>query len=288
MTIVLVAVAQVVSVAICAIAVRAQMNLFRGFDVMIAAGVTVASELTCELGTLYPNLGWFGPVVAAALSAVVSSSLIVGWNRLVSSRIRDADRKGTALLVGSLFCSTAISGMVGVARGPGLRSAPWSLVALRLGDGSSLGLGTCFGCAAGVVFLVGLIGWRRSQAGFALELWSEDRSFAREIGISERGLVGHTGIAVGLAIGAVGVWSALSNGSTPDVGLGFFLTGAAGALLFTGPRLWTAGLGGAVVGLVAFSLQLWVSPSGANLILFSAVAAFLVMRGSGRAQQRVR
>jgi branched-subunit amino acid ABC-type transport system permease component len=288
MTIVFVAVAQVVAVALCALAVRAQMDLFRGFDVMIAAGVTIASELTCGLGILFPDLGWSGPVTAVLISSVVISILIVGWNHLVRLGIRDSDRKGTALLVGSLFCSTAVSGFVGVARGPGLQAAPWSFVGLRLADGSSLGLGTCFGCTMGLFLLAGVIAWRRSQAGLSLELWSQDRSFACEIGISERALVGPTGVAVGLTAAAVGVWSALSNGSTPDVGLSFFLSGAGGALLFAGPRLGSAAIGGALIGLVAFCMQLLVSPSMANMILFFGIAVFLVTRGSRRAKQRVR
>src|ERR1035437_2061858 len=100
MTIVFIAAAQVVAVALCALAVRAQMDLFRGFDVMFAAGVTIASELTCGMGILYPDLGWFGPFAAALVTSVLISLLIFGWNHLVQSFIGNTASKATALLVG--------------------------------------------------------------------------------------------------------------------------------------------------------------------------------------------
>lgn len=288
MTILLVATAQIVAAALCAVAVRAQLALFRGFDVMIAAVVTIASEITCALGIWFPNLGWYGAAAALAVSACGAAGFMVIWNRFVDGWMGDSARRGTALLVISLFCATAISGIVGLARGPGLVGAPWPDTALRLGDGSSLYLGTLFACVAGIALIAGLIAWPMSRVGFALELWAQDRSFAREIGISERNLVAATGIAAALAASTVGVWSGLSNGSTPDVGLGYFLTGAGGALLFSGPRLVSAAVGGAVIGTGVFGLQLWLSPAQTNMLLFLAIGAFLVARGADRLEQGVR
>ena len=280
--------AQVVAAALCAVAVRAQLALFRGFDVMVAAVVTIASEITCALGIWFPSLGWYGTAVAVVVSTIVTAGVMLVWNRFIAGWMRDSAHRGTGLLVISLFCTTAISGLIGLARGPGLISAPWPDVGLQRPDGSSLSAATLFACAMGVMLIAALAAARRSRQGFALELWAQDRSFAREIGISETNLVGFSGIAVALAASAVGVWSGLSNGSTPEVGLGYFLTGAGGALLVSGPRLASAAIGGAVIGVAVFMLQLWLSPAQTNMLLFFAIAVFLIARGSGRAEQSVR
>lgn len=288
MIILLVAVAQIAAGALCSVAVRAQLSLFRGFDVMVAAVVTIASEITCAMGIAFPALGWYGAAAAFIVAAALTSLLMIGWNRFVAVWIGESRNRGTALLILSLFCTTAITGLVGLARGPGLVPSPWADTASILADGSLLTLGTLFGCVMALGLPIGLIVWRRSRAGFALELWAQDRDLACEVGIAERGLVRETGILAALVASAVGVWSALSNGSTPDIGLEYFLTGTAGALLFSGPALWYAAAGGALVGLTTFGLQFALSPSQTNMVVFVSIGVFLIARGSARLEQNVR
>ena len=128
-----------------------------------------------------------------------------------------------------------------------------------------------------------------STLAWKFRLWSQNSDFAEEIGVDQESLSLFAAAASsGVTTALVGCWVATANGSSPDVGFSYFLTGAGGALLFGRPRPRASVIGGAILGISAFVLQMFVSPTIASTIMFSGVAVLLLIRGSSRESEELK
>jgi branched-subunit amino acid ABC-type transport system permease component len=135
---------------------------------------------------------------------------------------------------------------------------------------------------------VGIAFGTNSRIAWKFLLWSQNAEFAEEVGVNRESLGFFGACIAGVATAIAGSWIATANGSSPDVGFSYFLTGAGGALLFGRPKPYASLVGGAVLGISGFALQLVVAPSTASLLVFSAVATLLLLRGSSRDSEELR
>lgn len=274
--------------ALAALAVQVQWALFRSFDLAIAAAITLAAELTCAFSLIAHKWGIVGLLGSCIVTALVNSALFRLWNDQLMRRERHGVAVSRLLLVASLCLSTCVSGAVVLFRGPGTRSQAWSDVGILVPS-----WGVCTAAAMVTVLSCGLlVGAVRfggdSQIAWKFRLWSQNAEFAEELGVDRNSLSLFAACAVGVATAIVGCWIATANGSSPDVGFSYFLTGAGGALLFGRPKPGASILGGAILGVFAFTLQLVVAPSVASLVMFLVVAVLLLLRGSSRDSEELR
>jgi branched-subunit amino acid ABC-type transport system permease component len=142
--------------------------------------------------------------------------------------------------------------------------------------------------ALGLSVCIGVILWSRTRVGFAFDLWAQNQAFATEIGISRRTLLFQSGISTGALGGIAGAYTALANGITPEGGLILFLYGAGAALLLPRPLLISSLQGGFFLGILLVATQLVISPALATVVLFGAVTAILLFRGTSRVSQGLR
>lgn len=283
MTILFLALLQGFIFGLAGVAVRVQYALFRGFDFMVGGLVLLSAEAFVLTAGCFPEAPGLG-VPAAWLAALLAAVLGAGaWNAAVLVLWRGHWRLGPALFVASLGMNTALTGLIGLVRGPGLAQTPWQFDGVAgLALPTLLGLLVC-GCA-----LAALLAARYTRAGLAIELYGQNPQFAIELGVDSVRIATAASVKTGLACGAVGGYLALADGSRPDLGLLLFLYGSAAALLFSAPTLARAVLGGLICGVVFVVSQLVVSPSTAGLFLFAGVAVLLLARGSSRASEGVR
>jgi len=274
--------------ALAGIAVRIQYSLFRGFDFAVAFAVVLSAESFTSASGLFAGKPAVGVVACSGLGILVAILVVVGWNSAIHRLFSAHSKIGMALLVFSLGVSTAISGFVGLVRGPGLRQPIWSPNQTQILPSSIIGLPAIYAivCGGAVVILVLL--WASRRTGLALDLWAQNQDFAREIGIERSTLAPVTGVVTGLASGVVGCYFALAGGSTPEGGLSAFLYGAGAALLLPAPTLNATVLGGLILGTIYVIVQLIFNQSIADLILFAIVAYLLLRRGTSRTVQGAR
>ena len=281
-------VASAIVFALAGIAVRVQYSLFRGFDFAVAFAVVLSAESFTAASRLLATRPALGVVVCSGISIAIAIAVVVAWNYSID-RLWSAHLEiGMVLLVFSLGVSTAISGFVGLVRGPGLRQPSWSLNRAPLLLGSMIGLPALYAIACGGVIVVLVVLWASRRSGLALDLWAQSQDFAREIGVERSTLAPICGVVTGLAAGVVGCYFALAGGSTPEGGLSAFLYGAGAALLLPAPRLNATVLGGLILGTIYVIVQLIFSQSIADLILFAIVATLLLRRGTSRTVQGAR
>lgn len=278
------AASQGVIFALCGASVRIQFALFRGFDFICAVAVLAAAESVVWGSRIAVGPQWVRAASAAALSLAVAVSVVAAWNFLLDRSFRLRSELGGALLIFSLGVSMAAAGLVTLTRGPGLRQAT---LASANGSGPAANP-TLYALVAGTAAMLLTFTWTRARRGFALDLWSQDAAFAREIGIERRALAVGNGLAGGMCLGVVGSYFALAGGSTPEIGLPAFLYGAASALLLPGDTIGRSMLGGLVLGPVFVALQLVSAPAVANSILFVLTLILLLVRGTSRSAQHVR
>ena len=263
------------------IAVRMQYSLFRGFDFIIAAVIVVSGEVfltAAHQGTT------FSVALGTIFAVAIGVGITVTWNLGVDHVFGGVAALGSILFVSSLGASTAISGIVGAVRGPGLRQLPASTPAVyrQLADSSLYGLSVTS------LALVALFVWTTRPSGLAAALWTQSEEFAREIGITRRSLAVPAGIVSGGLAAIVGSYYAFSNGSTPEGGVTVFLYGTATALLLPSGTLCATAISGVVLGGLYVLIQLLVSPALANLVLFALAMTILLVRGSSRSAENVR
>lgn len=265
------------------LAVRAQLAILGGFDLMVAVGVLAAAEVTVST----PGGGWPAALLALLAAVVTSSALLVVWSGAANRWLVKGHKRGAAasVFVVSLGLSTVASGLVGLLRGGGLRQAvldvPGSWI---LGIGPSVTL-----CFVGAVFiLIILAWWSRSVLGFRANLWAQNKEFAEELGIEGREVAFGGALISGVLTGFAGWYFGVSNGTTPELGLPAFLYGAGSALLLPYRRINMALLGGLCLGALHVGLQFAVAPPIASAMLFGVVFLILLTRGTSRTRQGVR
>lgn len=285
MTIAILALMQGVVFANVGVAVRTQYSMFRGFDFMVGGLVLVCAEVFAWTGGLFPNHRWWG-LVAAWLAALVMGLMGARtWNWVVLRIWGGHWKLGAAMFVGSLGASTAVSGLIGLLRGPGLVQGPWGFADLSVG---TIAFVTLAGLVVNGATVAVLWGVHRSRRGFALVLYGQNPEFAMDVGVSARGAAGAASLVTGMSCGAVGGYLALADGSRPELSMLIFLYGAAAALLIPRPTLPSALLGGLLLGACHVLAQLFVSPAIAGMLLFAVVAMLILVRGSSRAVEGVR
>jgi branched-subunit amino acid ABC-type transport system permease component len=270
--------------ALAGAAVRIQLTLFRGFDLFVAGLVLFGAEMFIAVSNAVGS-GSEALLVASVVSIAAVIALAVLWNVVIDRLWRRMTTVGAPMLVVSLGVSAAATGAVGVIRGPGLRQPPADLLRYQL---AGVPLPAAFLIVAGAVVLVGLLRWVRRPAGFALTLMSDDPDFAAEIGLTRRDLVVSAGVVTGALTATIGAYLALSNGSTPEIGLPTFLYGAGAALLLPAATVRSSILGGIVLGLGFGVAQLFAARVTADALLFAVVLGFLWFRGTSRTMRQVR
>lgn len=281
-------VASAIVFALAGIAVRVQYSLFRGFDFAVAFAVVLSAESFTGASRLFATRPALGAAVCSGLGIAIAIAVVVAWNYSIGRLWSAHSGIGMALLVFSLGVSTAISGFVGLVRGPGLRQPSWSLNQAPVLLGSMIGLPALYAITCGGVIVVLVVLWASRGTGLALDLWAQNLDFAREIGVERSTLAPVCGVVTGLASGVVGCYFALAGGSTPEGGLSAFLYGAGAALLLPAPTLNATVLGGLILGTIYVIVQLIFSQSIADLILFAIVATLLLRRGTSRTVQGAR
>jgi len=281
-------VSSAIAFALAGVAVRIQYSLFRGFDFAVAFAVVLSAESFTGMSSLFAARPAIGIVVSSGCGIAVSVVVVLAWNCVIHRLWFAHSHIGMPLLVFSLGVSTAISGFVGLVRGPGLRQPSWSLNQAPVLPGSMIGLPALYAIVfGGTVITLGLL-WAGRRMGLALDLWAQNRDFALEIGVERAILAPVCGVVTGLASGVVGCYFALAGGSTPEGGLNAFLYGAGAALLLSAPTLNATVLGGLILGTVYVIVQLIFNQSIANLILFALVATLLLRKGTSRTVQGAR
>jgi branched-subunit amino acid ABC-type transport system permease component len=274
--------------ALIALAVYTQWTLFRGFDLSIAGAVTIAAELNCALSTHASFQGMASVILSLIASVACNFVLLWFWNGYLLSLEQRAIAVGRMVLVASLCLTIALSGAIVLLRGPGTRSPAWPSAKVALSAGGYFGASQMVALLSTVLLGLLAVPIVKSRHALRLRLWAENRDFAREVGVEQSALrLLASGIG-GVSTGIVGSWIATSSGSTIDIGLGHYLLGAGGALLFSMRTPMRALMGGAALALAHFGLQLFVSPSVAQLLVFAAVAVLLLVRGSSRDSEELR
>lgn len=287
MNIVLLAFTQGLMFAALGAAVRLQYSLFRGFDVVIAPIAVLAGEAFLLTAKLFPQATLLALLVCTCVAIGTGAILAVFWNAVVDRLWHGSLVLGSGIFILSLGFSTLVAGAVGLGRGPGLRLVSWEVPSLALGN-AAFGIPTAYGMVLGLSVCIGVIIWSRTRLGFAFDLWAQNQAFATEIGISRRMLLVGSGISTGALGGVAGAYGAFANGSTPEGGLILFLYGAGAALLLPKPLLISSLQGGFLLGIVLVAIQLLVSPACATVVLFGAVTAILLFRGTSRVSQGLR
>jgi branched-subunit amino acid ABC-type transport system permease component len=287
MNIVLLAVTQGLVFAALGAAVRLQYSLFRGFDLIIAPIAVLAAEMFLLAAKLFPQATLPALVVCTFVAIGAGVVLAVLWNAIVDRLWHGRNVLGSGIFILSLGFTTLVTGAVGLGRGPGLRVVPWEMPSLTFGN-TNVGIPTAYGIVWGLMICIGTTVWSRSRLGFAFDLWAQNQAFATEIGISRRMLLIGSGISTGALAGVAGAYTALANGSTPEGGLILFLYGAGAALLLPKPLLICSLQGGFFLGILLVVTQLVASPAFATVVLFGAVTAILLIRGTSRVSQGLR
>lgn len=262
--------------ALAGVCVRVQFALWRGFDLIVAAAVLVGAEIFV---ITVKQAGAVGPFVAPLAAILAAVAVVTVWNVVLArSLFGTSDNAGASLIVLSLGISTAVTGFVGLMRGPGLRLPPYSAEMQPV----------IYALVLAVLALIVAALWSQGRSGFALYLLSQNRQFAQELGVRIRLLALPASLMVGLAAGTVGSSLAATTGSTPEVGLQAFLYGAAAALIFETGSIKGPVLAGLLLGAASVVLQLFLAPGLAEAALFAAVVGMVIMRGSARTLQGVR
>lgn len=274
--------------ALAALPVRIQLSLFDGFDFAVAVAILVSSEVFSVVARALSCSAGAKVAIASGLSLAASVGLMVAWNRIVDvmSQSPHSGRK-VNLFVLSLGLSVVAAGLVGLLRGPGLRQSDLNnLSRVSLVGGVSLEHSVAYALLMSGAVLVLTFGWLRLRSGFSLLLLAEDPALAREVGVDRSRIVLPAAVVGGLSAGVVGSYYALASGSTIEIGLSLFLYGAGSALVFSDFRAFV--WGGLLLGSLLVWLQLVVSPSWANALVFACVVSLVGIRGSSRLRQGVR
>lgn len=262
------------------IAVRLALAVQGGVDLFPAFVALVGSELFVEVCNRFVVSG-----IWPSLSAIVSFGfcifLGIGW-AIFSRSFFTPFFEGKNTLLVSLGLLLATSGCVGLWRGPGL-------VVFDAFAGKTLGF-VDFSVGAGMVMAIGvslsalliISIYLRLRPGYALKLFLMNPDFAIELGVEQSRMQG-AGLVLASLLGAsAGMSLALVSGSYPDLGIKIFLYGAGAALLFESKVLLAPLLGGATLGVFHVCLQLAVSPSWAEGIMFAAVIFVILAKGTDR------
>ena len=262
-------------------AVRLAMAVQGGFDLSPAIAAVLAAETCVALGNLFNGSGSWGLLVAAIGGFAPGGAVGLSWSAF-SARFLGEAADGKGVLLASLGLLMLVSGMIGLARGPGL-----TVLNLLAGEtvpvaGIVLSASLLVALAVSLLPLVGE-GWHaRTRSGYALAVFVMNEPFAVELGVNQAMMRRH-GLVLACLLGAgAGMSLGLVNGSYPDLGLKVFLYGAGAALLFESRALFAPVLAGALFGAAHVVLQLVIAPSWAESVMFAAVVALILGRGTGR------
>lgn len=271
-----------------AAAVRLHLALHRGFDFLIAAMVTISAEIYALVATTQGTPSVVNHMAAATMGCLAAALLNLTWFACWRRVNVSVDKLPHIVLLASLGITSIFSGLVGWLRGPGLSEpfggTPW---AIQLSTGG-LSAGQIWMAGGGALVAVVGIRWLRGHTGLGLDLLAQEPTLSREVGVDTVGLMGRGAAASALLCGLVGNYAALVGGSTPDVGSGYFLYGACGALLLRRRSILLSAAGGAMLGTVRASTQLFFDPVEADFGIFAAIAVVLVVAGEARFRQDIR
>ena len=271
-----------------AAAVRIHLALHRGFDFLIAAMVTLSAEVYAAIATLQGAPSAAAHISAAVIGCFASALLNLGWFACLRRVDVRVDTLPHVVLLASLGVSATLSGLVGWIRGPGLiepfGGQPWAVQTAS----SGLSAGQIWMVASSVLIAVAGIRWLRARTGLGLDLLAQEPELSREIGVDVNGLTARGAAATALLCGLVGSYAALIGGSTADLGSGYFLYGACGALLLRRQSVLWSAAGGALLGTARAGVQLFLDPVEADFGLFATVAISLTVAGEARFRQDVR
>lgn len=263
-------------------AVRLAMFVQGGFDLLPAVTAVLAAEVAIALFARYSNwvLQGIGGLLIALLVVILASYI---W-ALATKHLFARGIDGNGIMLTSFGLLILVSGVVGALRGPGLVAADF--VAGRSiildGGGIILSMAALLSIGLSLALLVGVLGFRHTNIGYALRLYSMNPQFAAEIGIN-KSQMRRTGLILAGLLGAgAGLSMALVNGSTPELGLKVFLYGAGAALLFESRTLWAPIAAGTLLGSAHVALQLVVAPAWAESLMFTGIVALVLAKGNGR------
>jgi branched-subunit amino acid ABC-type transport system permease component len=272
-------------IGVVAMAVRVQFGILQGYDLTVAASVVIASEITVFIANQIAG----GVAIPLAIAVAWGLTFIVTyvWTLLaLQFTTRGAERGGVVFLA-SLGVSTAVSGLVGIIRGPGLIAPDARLSPLEIGATTMAGV-TWFGIACSVVAVAALVLWRRTVPGWGAVLLEQNPAFAQEIGVQPEQVIVSASAAVGGCAAVAGAYQGLANGSTPESGMLLLIYGIGAAFIVPGRGLLGAAVGAAIFGTASVVGGLAISPVVASTILFGVTAAVLLVRGTSRLERGLR
>lgn len=271
------------------ISVRAAMTVSGGFDLVVAIAALASAEVIIAFANALEVKTVLGYMGVISIGLVSAGLLGVFWS--AKEKLFGLKKLSSlSVFIGSFGALIIAIGLVGILRGPGLKTIEGSIGQTWdvFGTGHYIGSGTFVGLVVGCIALLLSSVWLRSRRGYALRLYAMNPSFAQEVGVDGSSVVKSGTIFACVCAGVAGSIVGIVGGSTPELGMTVFLYGVGAALLFESKKMLFPLVAGLLFGIMQVGTQLILAPAWTQSLMFALIVVILLFRGTSRELSDVR